>query len=257
MAMNKQTDRDISVSEMDRRNFIIRSGTGFAALGMVTLCPSRIVSADPLMTAFGFGSFIRGLFRFAKKIGMTALSITISHYLNKFDARIGREVGGTLSGMSDLGYGTEEGGAGQVFAGGSTLYTALVNPERIRNRQFSKAALVPFYDISPSAESRLGSALSTPTMSAMPSVADDLERRGHGPEEMQRLLIPMQARQNSYNMEHLPDTYLTRGGGVEANYRRYDEYSGDLHVRVTRKRPGKSERLEPVLEETYNLEFGE
>jgi hypothetical protein len=55
-------------------------------------------------------------------------------------------------------------------------------------------------------------------------------------------------------MGDLSDTYLTRGGGVEANYRG-NALSGDLNVRVTRKRDNKSERLEPILQRTYGVDF--
>ena len=44
MTLKKQSDRDEGLSRLNRRNFIIRSGAGFAALGMVTLYRSQIVS---------------------------------------------------------------------------------------------------------------------------------------------------------------------------------------------------------------------
>lgn len=235
---------------------MLGAGAGVVGVGVASMCPSGSVLAHPPAVSFGWGSFLRGLLRFAKKVGMTALGITLNHYLSKLDPGIRYEINGSLSGIGGAGYGVGGAEAGQVLAGETSFFTPLVNAENVRKGLADKASLVPFYDISPTPASRVGSVLSTPTMSAMPFVAEDLERLGFSTDERHGLLVPTRARQNSYNTENLPDTYITRGGGVEAYYRAYDALSGDLRVRVTRKRDGKSERLEPVLEGTYGVQIG-
>ncbi|MDT7780866.1 MAG: hypothetical protein QOC99_3378 [Acidobacteriota bacterium] len=251
--MEDQLSRIATSKHVSRRNFLLGTGAGIVGVGVASLCPRGMALALPPVVPYGWGSFLKGLFRFAKKVGMTALGITLNHYLNKLDPGIRYEINGSLSGIGGAGYGVQGSEAGQVMAGETSFFTPLVNPENVRKGLTDKAALVPFYDISPTPASRVGSVLSTPTMSAMPFVAEDLERLGFSTDERHGLLVPTRARQNSYNTENLPDTYITRGGSVEANYRAYDALSGDLRVRVTRKRDGKSERLEPVLEGTYGV----
>lgn len=243
--------------QTSRRNFIF--GAGAAGLTLVLLHAGPDARATPLVLAAGWGSFFRGLLRFAKQVGMSALSLTLAHYLDRLDPGVGREVSGSIEGLGSRGYGAEgEPGAGRVIAGDSTMCTCLVSPANVREGRLDKAALVPFYDTHPRATTRVGSVLSTPTVAAMPYVAEDLEQLGFGTDERFGLLVPTLAQRNSYNMENLPDTYLTRDGGFEAGYHPYDGNfgSGDLRVRVTRKRPGKSERLEPLLERSYGLDFG-
>ena len=251
--MEDQLSRIGMTKHLSRRKFLLGAGAGVVGISVASTCPSGSVLAVSPAFPSGWGSFLKGLFRFAKKVGMTALGITLNHYLNRLDPGIRYEINGSLSGIGGAGYGAQEGEAGQVLAGETSFFTPLVSPENVRRGLADKAALVPFYDISPATASRVGSVLSTPTMSAMPFVAEDLERLGFSTDERRGLLVPTRARQNSYNTENLPDTYVTRGGSVEAYYRAYDSLSGDLRVRVTRKRDGKSERLEPVLEGTYGV----
>ena len=242
--------------QINRRSFIVGAGSGIAGVGLLSLRVPRSAFAEPRAVLFGWGSFLRGLLRFAKKVGMTALTLTLTHYLEGLAPGVGREVGGSIEGLSNRGYSVEEeSGGGRVIVGDSSMCTCLVNPANVREGQLDRAALVPFYDTSPRAASRVSSVLSTPTMAAMPFIAEDLEQLDFGTEERFGLLVPTLARQNSYNMTDLTDTYLTRAGGVEAEFRPYGDNSGDLKVRVTRKRPGKSERLEPVLDKYYGIEF--
>lgn len=242
--------------QVTRRNFIVGAGAGAAGLSFISLWTPRGVLAEPRAVRFGWGSFLRGVLRFAGKVGMAALSLTLTHYLQGLTPGVSREVGGSIEGLSNKGYApNEESGGGRVIVGDSSMCTCLVSPANVREGRFDKAALVPFYDTSPRAPSRVGSVMSTPTMTAMPFIAEDLEQLGFPTEERFGLLVPTLARQNSYNMADLPDTYLTRTGGVEADFRPYGDNSGDLRVRVTRRRAGKSERLEPVLDKNYGIDF--
>lgn len=242
--------------QINRRSFIVRAGAGAAGLSLLSLYTPRAVLAEPRAVWAGWGSFLRGVMRFAGKVGMAALSLTLTHYLNGLTPGVSREVGGSIEGLSNKGYAPdEESGGGRVIVGDSSMCTCLVSPSNVREGRFDKAALVPFYDTNPRVASRVGSVLSTPTMTAMPFIAEDLEQLGFGMEERFGLLVPTQAQQNSCNMSNLPDTYLTRAGGVEAGFLPHGDNSGDLKVRVTRRRPGKSERLEPVLDKEYGIGF--
>ncbi|HEX8187211.1 MAG TPA: hypothetical protein VF586_02600 [Pyrinomonadaceae bacterium] len=253
--MKKQaTDAD-APALFGRRNFLFKAGAGAMGVGLASLRPTRIIMAEPPAVPAAWRSFFKGLFRFAGKVGMTALGITLAHYLNRLDPGVRQEIDGSLAGISNSGYGAGDAGAGKVAAGESSFFTPLVNSRRLQEGLLRKAAVVPFYDVGRTPLSRLGSVLSAPTMAAMPYVAEDLEQAGMDTRERYRLLVPTRARQNSYNTENLPDTYLTWGGGVEAGYRAYDEQSGDLRVRVTRKRDNKSERLETLLDKTYGVDF--
>ena len=251
--MEDRLSRSETSKDFCRRRFLLGAGASILGVGVVSLCPTGEAVGGSLAVPLGWGSFLRGLFRFAKKVGMAALGITLNHYLSRLDPAVRYEISGSLSGIGGAGYGAVGTETGQVMAGETSFFTPLVNQENVRLGLVGKAAVVPFYDISPNPASRVGAVLSTPTMSAMPFVAEDLERLGFGTDERYSLLVPQRSRQNSYNTENLPDTYFTRGGGVEAHYRAYDALSGDLRVRVTRKRDGKSERLEPVLEGTYGI----
>lgn len=251
--MEDRLSRSGASKDLCRRRFLLGAGAGILGVGVASLCPAGEALAGSPAVPLGWGSFLKGLFRFAKKVGMTALSITLNHYLSRLDPAVRYEISGSLSGIGGAGYGAGGTETGQVMTGETSFFTPLINSESVRRGQAAKAAVVPFYDISPNPASRVGAVLSTPTMSAMPLVAEDLERLGFGTDERYGLLVPARSKQNSYNTENLPDTYFTRGGGVEAHYRAYDALSGDLRVRVTRKRDGKSERLEPVLEGTYGV----
>ncbi|HEX8474596.1 MAG TPA: hypothetical protein VF666_11225 [Pyrinomonadaceae bacterium] len=251
----KTENEEADVFERGRRRFLVGAGAGVLGLGIVSLCPSSIVQAEPYAVPAGWKSFFKSLFRFAGQLGMTALSFSLAHYLNSLNPGVRQEIDGSLSKISTAGYGAEPTATGRVMANESSFFTPLVNPTQLQNGFLLKAYVVPFYDVSRNPESRLGSVLSTPTMATMPSVAEDLERIGFSTAERSNLLLPTRAKLNSYNTENLPDTYLTRGGSVEADYRPIDANSGDLRVRVTRKRDGKSERLEPLLEKTYGVEL--
>lgn len=237
-----------------RRKFLIDAGGGVVGFSLIPFYEPLKIQAVPLNIYAKWG-FFKALARFAKKIGMAFLGFTLSNFLESLTLTIRQRVEENLSGIFGRGYGQNGGSEAEVATGNTTMFVPLVNDARRRQGNLSKAAVVPFYDVGSTAENRVGSVLSTPTMSGLPYVADDLEQNGHSPDELYRLLVPTRAKQNSYNMESLPDTYLTRSGSVEANYRPYDPSSGDLEVRVTRKRPGKSERLEPIFQRTYGLNF--
>lgn len=236
-----------------RRSFLINTGTGIVGCALIPFYEPLRIQAVPLNIAVKWG-FLKALFRFAKKVGMAFLGFTLSNFLGGLEANIRQKLEENLSGIFGMGYGQRRNDA-EVATGNTSMFVPLVNDAHLREGSLSKAAVVPFYDVGRNAESHVGSILSTPTMSGLPDVAEDLEQYGHSSKEIYNLLVPTKARQNSYNLKSLPDTYLTRAGAVEAIYHPYDLNSGDLDVKVTRKRPGKSERLEPLIERTYNLNF--
>lgn len=258
--MNEKTDaQDKSISLLkSRRKFLIGAGTGVVAFSLVPFYEPLRVEAAPL-ESLAYGGFIKALFRFARKIGMAFLGFSLSSFLESLQFGIRQKIDENLAGLFGRGYGQGTTAETEVATGDGvskpTMFVPLVNDQNRREGRPDEQALVPFYDVSQTAKTRVGSVLSTPTMSGLPSVADDLEQEGHGPDDLYRLLVPTSKQQNSYNMKNLPDTYLTHSGAVEANYHPYDSHTGDLDVRVTRKRPGKSERLEQVLQRTYGLRF--
>jgi hypothetical protein len=261
LTVNEESDMTRKIYDPDnplslvtnRRNFLIKTGTGVVGCALLPFYEPLRIEAVPLNVSVKWG-FLKALFRFAKKVGMAFLGFTLSNFLGGLEANIRQKLEENLSSLFGIGYGQKKGEA-EVATGNTTMFVPLANNANLREGRLSKAAVVPFYDVGGNAESRVGSVLSTPTMSGLPDVAEDLERDGHSSKEIYNLLVPTKARQNSYNLESLPDTYITRAGAVEANYHPYDLSSGDLDVKVTRKRSGKSERLEPLIERTYGLNF--
>lgn len=99
-------------SNVSRRKFLLGAGAGIVGVSVASLCPSEMVLAVSPAVPYGWGSFLKGLFRFAKQVGMTALGITLNHYLNRLDPGIRHEINGSLSGIGGAGYGVRGGEAG-------------------------------------------------------------------------------------------------------------------------------------------------
>lgn len=238
-----------------RRNFIIETSTGLAGCALMSLYKPTVVLADPTTYPFGWGSFFKGLFRLAKKVGMSFLGIEPTDYLSQLEFRIRREINESLARISGLGYGLNYDESQKVAAGRASMFMPMINTTRLNDGDRRRAAVVPFYDISSNPLERVASVLSTPTMTGLPFIVDGMEERGFGPDDNYRLIVPTRANQNAYNMDDVPDTYRTRAGAVEANYRG-SEKAGDLMVKVYRKRP-KSNTMQLVHDDEIGMEFGQ
>lgn len=262
MSEKEQNLNSTQPNSGSRRDFLIKAGIGVVGLGLIPASLPRIVLSNPATYPLGWGSFFKGLAKFAKKVGMGFLGVNGQEdpvaRLAFLEARVRQEVQTSLARLYNMGYGINNYDSQETLArGGPSMFMPLVHPQRLQNGQARTAIATPFYDVTPNPLSRLGSILTTPSMAAMPSVIDDLEQKGFGAtDDLFNLLIPAVPRDNSYDINSPKDTYLSHGGAVELNYHPTNELAGDLQVRVFKKRNDRTERLMPVHEDTYGVEFG-
>jgi hypothetical protein len=253
--MKNPSQQDASLPALDRRRFLIRASTGAAGIALLPMIyePNLIAMPSP-----GFASFLKRVAKFALKVGLGYLGINPQDALNTVENRVRQEVDRRLETVFERGYKFLDktyGGRDQMLTESDSQHSTLLIPME-KPQGGTLSYVVPVLNVDrrvlsadANREQVLGSVISTPTMHALPDVADDIENNGRGESDRHLLLVPKVARNMPFNGPD-QELYVTGLGSLLAERREYkpEDNSAVMRFEVKGRIKGsKTDRTEHLL----------